>query len=303
MQRLTFKSFDGKDISYVLWEDVKSPKAIVQIVHGMAEYIDRYDDFAKFLNSKGYVVIGDDHRGHGQTEGEKNLGVATKTCFDDTIKDLEMVSDIALAKYKLPLFVIGHSYGSFLTQRYIQLYSEKIEGAILSGSAWMGSGLVKMGKLIANIQGALIDHNKPAKLIAKMSFGAFSNPFTDTDMENRWLSRDPALVKKYNEDKYCGYVMSVGFQVSFMRSVTKLYVKEGLDSIRKDLPLMLASGALDPVGGAGKLVTKLYEVYQSIGMKDISIKLYEDARHEILNETNKQEVYSDFLAFLDKNLK
>jgi len=303
MKQLAFKSFDDKNISYCLWDDVKSPKAVVQIIHGMAEYVARYDDFAKFLNSKGYIVIGDDHRGHGQTEGESNLGITDKNCFDSTIKDIEMLSNKALSDFKLPLFVLGHSYGSFLTQKYIQLYSEKIEGVVLSGSAWMGSGLVKFGKLIANLQGALIDHKKPAKLISKLSFGAFSNPFKDSDLPNRWLSRDQEVVKKYNDDVYCGYVMSIGFQVSFMNAVTKLYTEEGLNSIRKDLPIMIMSGSLDPVGGNGKLVTKLYNIYHNLGIEDLNIKLYEEARHEILNEINKQEVYEDVLNFFNSKLK
>lgn len=303
MKQLSFKSFDGKEISYCLWDDVKSPKAVVQIIHGMAEHVARYDNFAKFLNSKGYLVLGDDHRGHGLTAGEANLGITDANCFTDTLKDIETLSNKALSDYKLPLFIFGHSYGSFLSQKYIQQFSEKIEGIVLSGSAWMGSGLVKVGKLIAGMQGALIDHSKPANLIAKMSFGAFSKPFTDTDMVNRWLSRDPEQVKKYNDDKFCGYVMSIGFQVSFFRSVTKLYTTEGLNSIRKDLPMLIVSGALDPVGGDGKLVTKLYNTYCDLGIQDVSMKLYEEARHEIINETNKEEVYQDILTFYDSKLK
>lgn len=303
MKQLSFKSFDGKEISYCLWEDVKSPKAVVQIIHGMAEYVERYDDFAKFLNSKGFIVLGDDHRGHGRTEGEQNLGITDKNCFDNTIKDIETLSDKAIAQFKLPLFILGHSYGSFLSQRYIQLNSDKISGVILSGSAFMGSALVKMGKLIANLQGAFIDHKKPAKLISKLSFGAFSNPFTDSDLPNRWLSRDQEVVRKYNDDVFCGYVMSIGFQVSFMNAVTALCKEQELAKIRKDLPVYIISGTLDPVGGNGKLVAKLYDIYSGLGIKDLNIKLYDDARHEILNETNKQEVYDDILAFLEARVK
>ena len=249
MKELSFKSFDNKEIAYCLWDDVKEKKAVVQIVHGMAEHILRYDDFAKFLNSNGYIVIGDDHRAHGRTEGESRRGISDKNCFDNTVRDLEMLSDIAIKKYKLPLFVLGHSYGSFLTQKYIQLRSDRIKGAVLSGSAFMGSALVKLGKLIANLQGAFIDHEKPAKLISKLSFGAFSNPFKDSDLPNRWLSRDQEIVKKYNADTYCGYVMSIGFQVSFMNGVTKLYTAEGLNNIRKDRRY-LSRRALDPVAAA-----------------------------------------------------
>lgn len=303
MKKLNFKSFDNTEIAYCLWDNVKSPKGIIQIVHGMAEYVARYDNFAKFLNSKGYIVFGDDHRGHGDTAGEANLGVTNKNCFTDTVSDISTLTDKIIEKYKLPLFIFGHSYGSFLCQRYIQLYSGKIQGVVLSGSAWMGSGLVKMGKMLANFQGAFIDHKKPAKLISKLSFGAFSNPFTDTDMKNRWLSRDKDVVKSYNDDVYCGYVMSIGFQVSFMNNVTKLNNRESLEKIRKDLPIFITSGSLDPVGGNSKLVRKLYEMYTELCIKDVSIKIYDNARHEILNEINKDEVYADMLNFFDTKLK
>lgn len=302
MKKLNFKSFDDTVISYCVWNEVEKPKAIVQIVHGMAEYIARYDHFAKYLNSLGYIVLGDDHRGHGDTAGEDNLGITDSNCFENTLKDLAMLSDIARDKYKLPLFIFGHSYGSFLSQAYIQKYSGKIAGVVLSGSAFMASGLVKIGKSIANLQSAILDNYKPAKLIAKLSFGSFSNPFKDSDLENRWLSRDQELVKKYNADKYCGYVMSIGFQSSFMSAIVKLYSKELLNSIPKDLPIMIASGALDPVGGAGKLVNKLYNVYKEAGLENVTLKLYPEARHEIINEINKEEVYNDISTFYDNIL-
>lgn len=303
MKQLKFESFDKTEIFYCLWDNVEKPKGLVQIIHGMAEYVERYDAFAKFLNSKGYIVFGDDHRAHGNTAGEK-LGVGQFTCFDDTIKDLRQLGKLMVEKYSLPLNIFGHSYGSFLSQRFIQLYSNDLNACVLSGSAYMFDSKVKFGIKFASFQGKLFGAEKPAKLIGKMSFGAFSKPFKDSKLTNRWLSRDNAEVEKYNAHHFCGHNMSIGFQKSFMSTLPILYKAENLNKINKNLPMLILSGQLDPVGGKkGSLVTKLYETYKSVGIKNINMKLYENARHEILNETNREEVYNDVLDFYEKNTK
>jgi len=223
-------------------------------------------------------------------------------CFNDTVTDMIQLTDYAKDKYKLPVVLLGHSYGSFLAQSYIQRNGENIAGVVLSGSAFMGTTLVKLGRIIAEVQNYFYGPDKPAKLIAKMSFGAYDKPFAAEKQKFAWLSRDPEVSKKYLADPYCGghFVMSIGFQLSFFKGLGTLYTDAGLNAIPQELPILVISGDKDPVGGNGKLVTMLYEKYKAVGLKNTEFKLYPDARHEILNETNKDEVYADVLSFVNK---
>lgn len=301
MKEFKLKSFDATEIACYVWDEVKNPVAVVQIAHGMGEHCPRYDHFATFLNSNGYIVIADDHRGHGKTCGYDKRGIVDGDSFNDTISDMIKLTEYAKDKYNLPIILLGHSYGSFLSQGYIQRNAQNIKGVVLSGSAYMDLPLTKMGKIIAAVQTYLFGADKPAKLIGKMSFGAYDKPFKDEKQKFAWLTRDAEVSKKYLADPFCGgrFNMSLGFQLSFFKGLGKLYTKEGLNAIPKDFPVMIVSGDKDPVGGNGKFVTMLFEKYTEIGLKNIKFKLYPDARHEILNEINKDEVYADVLGFFN----
>ena len=302
MKEFTLSTFDNTDIACYLWDDVADPIAVVQIAHGMGEHCGRYDDFAKFLNANGYMVIAEDHRGHGKTSGYDNRGIVEGDSYNDTVSDMIALTNYAEKKYKLPVVLFGHSYGSFLTQAYIERNGENIVGAILSGSAYMNTGLVAFGRFIAKVQELFFGPKKPANLIAKLSFGAYDKQFKSENQPFAWLTRDVEVVKKYIADEFCGaaYTMSIGFQKSFFCGLKTVYTEEALESIPKTLPIMVASGDKDPVGSNGAMVSRLYEEYKSRGIEDLTIKLYPDARHEILNELNKDEVYADFLAFIKR---
>lgn len=300
MKQFILEGYRGYDLWLTVWDDVKSPKAVVQILHGMAEHIARYADFAAYLNSLGYIVIGDDHRAHGRTAGESRLGmVPDGDCFADTIQDEIIITEYAKHEYGLPLIVFGHSYGSFLAQGYIQRASGDVIGAVLCGSACQTGAPVLLGKIVASVQTALQGKDAPAELIRKLSFGAYDAKFKSERKPFAWGNRDDAEREKYLADKYCDFTLSAGFYKSFFGGLSRLYKANALSSIRKDLPLFIISGDKDPVGGMGKLVVKLYNKYVSIGMTRVSMKLYPDARHELLNELNKQDVYSDIADFLD----
>lgn len=292
---------DGYNFSVSFWVPDKSPIGIVQILHGMVEYIDRYEEFAKFLCDNGFVVAGDDHRGHGLTAGQDNLGkVPEGHTYFDTVDDAIVLSEYLKDKYNnLPLFVFGHSYGSFLAQGYIQKNSDNISGCILCGSARMDTPDVKMGKAVADLQFKLYGKDKPANLIRKLSFGGYDKPFKKEKRVNAWLNRDVDACQKYNNDKFCNYTMSIGFYKYFFDGLSKIYEKDRLDGINKDLPIFIISGDNDPVGNMGKLVKELYDLYIDLGIKNVKIKLYNKARHEILNEINKKEVYQDVYEWID----
>lgn len=291
----TLKGKDGYEFSVSFWLPDNTVKGIVQILHGMVEYIDRYDDFAGYLCNLGFAVAGDDHRGHGYTAGEENLGkVPEGNTFFDTVDDAIVLTDYLQAKYpNVPTVVFGHSYGSFLAQAYIQQNGGKIDGCILCGSARMDNSDVKMGKKVANMQFKLYGKDKPANLIRKLSFGGYDKPFKHEKRKNAWLNRDVDACEKYNNDKFCNYTMSIGFYKYFFEGLLKIYEQSRLDAINKDLPLFIISGDKDPVGNMGKLVRELYDLYVDNGIKNVKIKLYNNARHELLNEINKEEVYQD----------
>ena len=293
MKRETFTAHDGKTISYAVWDEVQSPKAILQIVHGMVEHIERYDDFASFMNLNDFIVAGDDHRAHGLTDPDA-LGLAGEgDLFEDTVSDLLRLTDILKEKYGLPVIVLGHSYGSFLTQRYLTKDTSKIAGCILSGSALQPPMTVKLGRRLA--KGKLKKHKDEAgKMFANMTFKKYDKKFKSEGF-NAWLSRDVESVGKYNTDPKCDFMCSYGFYYYLFNGLN--YINNDDNSkIRKDLPLYIIAGESDGVGGYGKLVVKLYEKFKRLGLSP-ELKLYEDARHEILNETNREEVYSDVLEF------
>ena len=303
MEEFNLISFDGTDIHCYMWNDVENPKAVVQIAHGMGEHCGRYDDFASFLNKNGYIVIAEDHRGHGKTCGYEKRGIVEGDSYNDTISDMiALTNNYAIKKYKLPVVLVGHSYGSFLSQGYIERNGDALAGVILSGSAYMNTAQVAFGRLVASIQNAIVGGEKPANLIAKLSFGAYDKQFKEEKQPFAWLTRDKEVVKKYIADEFCGaaFNMSIAFQKSFFYGMKTVYRPESLKAITKELPVLIASGDRDPVGGNGALVSRLYEEYKALGLTDLDIKLYPDARHEILNELNKDEVYSDFLAFIER---
>lgn len=296
------KGKDGYEFSVSFWLPDGKVKGIVQILHGMVEYIDRYDEFAKYLCNLGFAVAGDDHRGHGLTAGEENLGkVPAGDTYFDTIDDAIILTQYLQEKYpSVPTIVFGHSYGSFLAQGYIQQNGDNIDGCVLCGSARMDNSDVKMGKKVANMQFKLYGKDKPANLIRKLSFGGYEKPFKHEKRKNAWLNRDVDACEKYNNDKFCNYTMSIGFYKYFFEGLLKIYEQERLDKINKDLPLFIISGDKDPVGNMGQLVRELYDLYVNIGVKNVKIKLYNNARHEILNELNKAEVYQDVTDWIDE---
>lgn len=298
------ESFDGAKIFCREWT-TKNPKAVVMIFHGMVEHSGRYHEFAKFLNAKGYNVFCFDLRGHGQTaESVDTISQYDGDLFADCVKDGMFFADMLLEKYKLPLVVMGHSFGSFLLQSFIQQY-HKHNIAIFSGSACMkGQASVAMGKIVAGITKLFYGKNAKCKMIYKMSFGAYGKPFKD----GNWLSRNEQNWEEYKQDPYCGAICSANFYLSFFKNLQKIYSAKLLQNVDLDVPILVTSGSNDPVGGKNaSLVSKLENMYRNLGVEMVEYKVWEDARHEILNETNKKEVFeyiASFIAeFLPENRK
>lgn len=298
MKSILTDTFDGKKLYVNVWDEVKVPKGAVLIAHGMAEHSARYGDFAKYLNMAGYIVVADDERGHGLTAEKK--GVVDGDGFYQTVEDKHMLVEYIASEYGLKTFLFGHSYGSFISQAFLEAYSRKIIGATLCGTTYIKNPQTAVGLITAALQKSWFGADKPAKFIAKMSFGEYEKKFAEKT-PGCWLSRDRHEVAKYQEDPFCGQIMSLGFYHSFFRHANALY-GEAAASIRKDIPIMIAAGGSDPVSAFAKGAKKLYNFYSELGL-DVTIKIYDGARHELLNETNKTEVYSDVLEFIDEAFK
>ena len=291
------KMRDGKDVFVTYWDNVERPKAAVVMVHGMCEYIARYDDFCTFLGSHGYNVIGMDNRGFGMTDKDRR-GKGADGMFEATVDDIMSEADMARERWGVErVYVIGHSYGSILTQRFIEKYHASVSGAILCGSTLQSGFMLSLGRKIAG-HGAKKNPDGDGKFFAKMTFTSYDKKIKDG--LNGWLNRDRAAVESYNADEQCA---GVGI-------CSNMFYREMLDGcarinkdrhlVPKDFKLMIASGTADGVGGYGKLIDKLVKAYKkSSGLVPL-VKMYEGGRHEILNEINKDEVYNDFVRFLDE---
>ena len=297
MKHMELRTFDDKINTVSVWDEVDNKIGAVVIVHGMAEHADRYDDFAKRLNREGYVVLADNHRGHKfNSDGER--GIVAPDSFENSVRDIKSVVDYAKQTYGVEVALLGHSYGSFLSQRYLELYADTVVCCILSGTAYMKGALVGMGKAIAGLQRFFVGGEKTGKLIDKMSFGAYNKPFESQGQRFAWLSRDREKVAEYEADEYCGYPLSIDYYYYFFRSVQNMY-SDAVKSVPAEMPILIAIGSDDPVSNKGVLAEKLYKFYLQNGL-NVELKVYPGARHEILNEINRAEVYNDFVAFIDK---
>lgn len=294
---MNFTSFDKRELFLHVWEDVAHPRGVVQIVHGMAEHGARYEEFAKFLNENGYIVVADDHRGHGKTA--ETLGWCSKDMFADCVKDEVCITQYLKKKYALPCFVLGFSFGSFLTQSYLA-QGEKIAGAVIAGSSYKKDFEVYLGSVVARLGIIFCGEKKPARLIERLSFGAYAKKFADGE----WLSTDADNNAAYHGDALCGFTCSFRFYSDFFRGLRSLYTKKYRAALCKDLPLLLVSGEDDPVGNMGKGVKKLRRFYEDAGMQSVEMHLFPHSRHEFLNEReSRKERWEMILKFFDENCR
>jgi len=305
----TFQSSDGTEIFAMKCspEDLQKPKAIVQLAHGYAEHIGRYAAFAGKLAAAGIVVYGNDHRGHGKTNGNVGEAIcfADEAGFDKVVADMRALTEIIQAENPaIPVFLFGHSMGSMLTRRYIQLYGNDLAGAILSGSGVFSNGLLKLGTVVAASEIKRNGRAYPSRLLDKLVFQNFNRGFKPARTDLDWISRDPVEVDKFLADPLRGKIGSAGYFHDFFSGLLVMNNVENIQSTPKNLPLHFISGTADPVGGkAGKGIVQICKAYQQAGLLNVSCKLYEGARHELLNETNKDEVAQDIIEWIFARLE
>jgi len=294
---------DGVQVYVRNWLPEGEPKALMLIAHGMAEHGARYERLAEKLTAAGFAVWVPDHRGHGKTGEMGELGYfADKEGFRRVIDDLhEVAVQASSTNSGLPLFLLGHSMGSFLSQGYIALYGEGLSGCILSGTSGpMPKALLGGGKAVAALGCLFKGRHAKAPLADKLSFGSYNDAFKPNRTRFDWLSRDNAEVDKYIADPFCGFLCSYGFFKDLLAGFAFIHDPSTMRRIPQSLPVYLVAGAADPVGAASGSVDRLAEMYRELGIKDVEEKLYKDARHEVLNELNRGEVMADILAWLEK---
>lgn len=301
-----FKSEDGTDVFVYNWlpDDGVKTKGIVQISHGMAETAKRYERFAELLTENGYIVYANDHRGHGKTAKTiEDLGyLADEDGFNWLVKDLHKLTNIIKKENdSMPLFLFGHSMGSFAGQKYIMLNGNELDGLILSGSNGKQGIILNVGTIVAKREVKKNGRKAKSTKLDKLSFGGFNKEFKPNRTDFDWLSRDNDEVDKYMDDPFCGTVFTAGYFYDFLTGLKEIEDEDNLRMIPKDLPIYIFSGDKDPVGKFGKGVINLVNRYKKYGVKDISYKLYKDGRHEMLNEINRDEVMDDIINWLDNH--
>lgn len=308
MKKYTEKiaSTDSKNnINVIIWETEKEPIGVLQIVHGMAEYIDRYDNFAKYMTEHGFNVIGHDHLGHGHSvSDEHDYGFFAEENGDKIIiEDMHSVTQYAREKWEeLPNFILGHSMGSFCLRQYLTKYSNDVFGAIIMGTGWIPSAAALLGKTIATNTCKSKGSHTVNPLLIKLTLEPYNKPFAPARTNCDWLSRDEKQVDLYVNDKLCGFDFTAGAYKDFFTVLEKIAKNRQLIGMRKSLPILITSGSVDPVGGK-KACEKLNAQYKRCGIDDVTLKLWENDRHEILNELDKSDVYQYIYNWLKSKIQ
>ena len=281
------------------------PRAVVQIAHGIAEHIDRYRPFMEFLADKGFVVAGNDHLGHGKSirVPEEQGFFAEKDGWWRVVDDMDKLHDIMLKEYpELPYVLFGHSMGSFLTRTYLIKHPDKYDGVILSGTGHQSPALVLGGNAAASVMAKLNGAMGDGAKLDSLAFGTYLNKIENPRTKFDWLSRDTEQVDKYIADPLCGFVGKIGLYRDMMQGIKFITDKKNIAQMNKEKPVYFMSGDGDPVGDYGKGVERAYKAFCDAGLHDVFMRLYPGGRHEMLNETNKEQVYQDILNWLNEKI-
>lgn len=306
LESRTFPSSDGiTDVAYYVFKPKCGEiKAIIQLCHGMCEYILRYEPLARALCSKGFILCGNDHLGHGYTaETEEDLGFTAEGgggAF--LVKDAHSLTEIVKADYPhLPVVLMGHSMGSFVARLYMEHFSDDIAAAIIVGTGGPESPAA-LGKKLAQIVIVKDGERARSALLDKLAFGSYNKKFKKETVPHAWLTRNEEVRLRYAEDKFCNYKFTARGFYDLFDMLDAVSAKSWAKSIRSDLPILIMSGDKDPVGNYGKGVKKVYDRLAEAGVEDVTLRLYVDCRHELFNETNKEVVIKNTVDWIEEKL-
>ena len=299
------RTFDQIPLTLYYW-DSPSPKGIIHLVHGMSEHAARYDHFASWLNEQGYSVISSDLRGHGKTAGTiNNVGhFATKNGWGKVVKDLVVITKkIKEDNPTLPIIIMGHSMGSFLVRTIAYTDPSLGNGYILSSTAGHPGFLGVAGEQLALLNTRLLGKRNRSWFLTKLAFGDFNKKYKEKRTEKDWLSRDENIVNQYINDPYCMQTFTSQFYTDLTRGLLNISQQNNIDKMDKNKPVLLFAGDMDPVGDYGKGPKEVAEKMKLSGIKDVELKIFEEGRHEMLNEINKEDAYQLILNWLNMKFK
>lgn len=298
-------STDGIDIFYYKFVPEGQVKSVIQISHGMAEKALRYTPVIEIFVKNGFAVYINDHRGHGKSAHKKFGYMGEGDVFLKMIRDMRSLNKIIRNEYsKLPIILMGHSMGSFLCQRYIQIYPETIDMLLLSGSSGENQvSISKTGKILSKIMMSVFGSEKEATLIKKIQDMNFNRKSSNKKIKSSWLTTNKEENLKFENSSDMGFEFSTSAYYYLFKGISENFNYNNLKHIPKELPILIFSGDKDPVGDYGKGPIKLEMMYKSLGLNHVHLKLYEGKKHELLNETNREEVIADIIDFVYTNLK
>ena len=304
MKEFTIPSTDGVHQIYCRqWTPDGEVRGVVQIAHGVAEHIRRYDPFMTFLAERGFVAAGNDHLGHGYSvNSEEELGwFGESGGWSFVVGDMHRLHQKLKGEYPdVPIFLFGHSMGSFLSRTYAIGHGAELDGLVISGTGHQAKAMTTAGGAAARLEIRRHGTEYHSKLLNDLAFGGYNRGFSPARTESDWLSRDEAVVDAYRADPLCGFIPTAGLFRDMMGGIGFVTDRKNIRKMPKNLPVLFISGAADPVGENSKGVLRAYRAFVDEGMENVSLKLYPDARHEVLNETNRAEVYDDVLHWLER---
>ena len=306
-QEFTFLSSDGHtQLHGAQWTPAdREPIAVLQIAHGVAEHILRYDDFARYLNDRGILVAGHDHLGHGKSlpEGGTPVYFGDGSTWETVVDDIHLLHDRLREQYPdLPILLMGHSMGSFLSRSYLIRYPGTVDAAIIMGTGHQSPAIVAGGRAIAKAAGKRHGFKAHSPRVEALAFGAYNKAFAPNRTEVDWLSASDNNVDAYIADPLCGQKASIGLFYEMLGGIRFISTPKNIASMNRNTPILFISGDKDPVGEMGKGVKRAYEAFRRAGVRDVELKLYKGLRHEILNEDCRAVVYNDLWSWIEKHL-
>lgn len=309
-KNFSLKMNDGTEIFVNRWEPdaPEQIKAIVQLHHGLAEHSMRYDRLGSVLAENGYVLNAYDMRGHGKTaETAENNGsglfgqLKKEDGFSAAVEDLAFIIDSYKNEYPdKKIILLGHSFGSFVSQSYIEKYGDKIDGCILCGTSGPQIPLAKFGHLVCKIVMGIKGGDSKVPFLTKLFFGSFNKKIENPATPDDWISANELNREMYSMDKWCGFPLTTSFFYDITEALCTIHKSKNIKKIPTTLPILFIYGEDDPVGGYGKTIKKLRDIYLKNGIKDVQLKSYENDRHEIFNEDDKEVVEKDVIEWLNK---
>ncbi len=295
-----FQSRTGLRLHGCRWEPGGAVRGVVQIVHGIAEYAQRYENFAKFLNDQGYLVVAEDHMGHGQSISQQCPQGYFQGGWQMAVDNTYQVLKETMAEFSgKPYILLGHSMGSFMARTILAKYPESgITAAVICGTGWQNAPAMAGGRIAAALVCKTQGERKPSKLLQDMAFGTYNRRVEHPRTESDWVNRSSREVDAYIADPLCGFIPTAGLMRELVRGVGYIQGRENLARMKKDLPVLFIAGGDDPVGNYGAGVEKTAQAFRKVGMERVDVRIYPLCRHELLNEINKADVYRDVAKWI-----